>query len=104
MSVGRVGKEEKQRESLQGTNILRYLEHHLVFICNTCLSGTPEHPITPTVEAADISERNGCQGAGSKLGGAGEDVSGVFKLADKAASTVLVQWVGWTMSFLALCQ
>lgn len=103
MLVGRVGKEEKQQESLQGTNILRYLEHHLVFICNTRLSGTPEHPVTPTVEAADISERSGCQGAGGKLGGAGEEVSGVFKLADKAASTVLVQWVGWTMSFLALC-
>lgn len=44
VSVGRVRKEEKWGEPLQGTNILRYLEHHLVFICNTCLSGTPEHP------------------------------------------------------------
>lgn len=39
--VGRVWKEEKQqRESLQGTNILRYLEHHLVFLYAThaCLA------------------------------------------------------------------
>ena len=48
----------RQQESLQGTNILRYLEHHPVFICSTSLSATPEHPITPNIAAVGIRVRS----------------------------------------------
>lgn len=58
VSVGRL-RRKRNRESLQGTNILSYLEHPLVFICNTCLSGTLEHPTTPPVEAAGFGVRCG---------------------------------------------
>lgn len=68
-SVGRVSKKRRQQESLQGTNILRHLKQHLVFIYNTNPSAAWS-TITPTIVTVGVrvkweKQLVGHQGAGS---------------------------------------
>lgn len=62
-----------QQESLQGTNILRYLEHHLVFICNTSPAAAPEyhHPDYSSCLYQGEKREAACRTSGSQILGTG---------------------------------